>query len=107
MPDPTKDQLLDQAEELGLDRDALDREKKDVIADAVDAERARRGIENVQTVPQADAPAARPAEPVPVDQRSTPASPDNPTDGRPPLAQVAQDAAANTYVRVIGAKEDE
>lgn len=36
-----------------------------------------------------------------------PADPDQPTDGRPPLVEIAEDRAATTYVRVIdgGGKE--
>lgn len=100
----TKKDLTDRADALGIDATGT----KEELASRIAEEEARRGIETKDVVPAADAPAADPVEAtaVPGDATTAPAPPDNPTDGRPPLAQVATDRAATTYVRVIGAKED-
>lgn len=83
---------------------------RDELAAAVDEAQAAAGVTGGTgtTVPQADAPIATPnTVAVAADPEAAPASPDDPTDGRPPLLDVAQDAAANTNVRVIGAGEEE
>jgi hypothetical protein len=106
----TLDDLRKEASDLQIDgRSSMDR---DQLIAAIDTARAAAGVQDADTfVASGDAPAAPPVAPDPIDLADpdpAPASPDAPTDGRPPLVQIAEEQAANTYVRVIGgAEEDE
>jgi hypothetical protein len=101
---PSKQDLIDRAEALGIDTSGT----KEDLARRIGDEEARRGIEPQTWVPGDQAPTAEPVEAAAVADtaQAAPASPDSPTDGRPPLHEVAADRVASTYVRVIGdAKE--
>jgi hypothetical protein len=103
----TLDDLRKEASDLNIEgRSSMDR---DQLIAAVAAARAAAGPTDLDDfVPQADAQIAPPPPAGAVDPDPAPASPDAPTDGRPPLVQIAEEQAANTYVRVIGgAQEDE
>lgn len=107
--EPTRDDLLADAEELGITgRHDMN---MDELTDAIAKERDARAVtDSDDYVSAADLPTPdAPEVPVPADpdDPTAPASPDNPTDGRPPLAKVAEDRAANTYVRVIGGHEED
>lgn len=108
--EPTKDDLLKRASELDIaGRSGMTKEElaaaiaqAEVAADAAAAAAAAGQGERAETTATGG-----PAPPLPVtdeaDDPFMPASPDSPTDGRPPLAEVATTYTANDHVRVIGA----
>jgi hypothetical protein len=108
--DRTKDDLLKRASELdiagrsGMNKDELEAAiatAETTAAAAAAAAAAGAGARAETTEVGGTAPPLPAADEVA--DPFTPASPDNPTDGRPPLAEVATTYTANDHVRVIGA----